>query len=49
VDNGRLVVEPKSRPHYTLDELLAQCVPSADMTAEERAWLDEKPIGDELL
>lgn len=49
VDNGRLVVEPKSRPHYTLDELLAQCAPSADLTAEERQWLDDKPIGDELL
>ena len=49
VDNGRLVVEPKPRPHYTLDELLAQCDASADPTAEEQEWLDGKPVGSELL
>ena len=25
VNNGCLVVEPRRRPRYTLDELLAQC------------------------
>lgn len=49
VDNGRLVVEPKARPRYTLDELLAQCDASAELTAEDREWLDAKPIGRELL
>jgi len=49
VDNGRLVIEPKARPQYTLDELLAQCDPSAESTAEDREWLDAKPIGGELL
>uniref|UniRef100_A0A8J4H9F4 Antitoxin n=1 Tax=Acidicaldus sp. TaxID=1872105 RepID=A0A8J4H9F4_9PROT len=49
VDNGRLVVEPSARPRYTLDELLAQCDPSAALTAEDREWLDAKPIGGELL
>jgi antitoxin ChpS len=49
VDNGRLVVEPQARPHYTLDELLAQCDPSAELTAEDREWLDAKPAGHELL
>lgn len=49
VDAGRLVVAPKPRPHYTLDELLAQCDPSAEPTVEDRAWLDEKPVGNELL
>jgi antitoxin ChpS len=49
VDNGRLVVEPHARPHYTLDELLAQCNASAEVTAEDREWLDSKPVGDELL
>ncbi|MEN6600802.1 MAG: antitoxin, partial [Bryobacteraceae bacterium] len=24
VESGRLVVEPRQRPHYSLDELLAQ-------------------------
>lgn len=49
VDNGRLVVEPKARPRYTLDELLAQCDASAELTAEDREWLDTKPVGSELL
>ena len=49
VDNGRLVVEPSARPRYTLAELLAQCDPSADLTAEDRKWLDAKQVGSELL
>ena len=49
VDNGRLVIEPQGRPHYTLDELLAQCDPSAELTLEDREWLDAKPVGSELL
>ncbi len=49
VDHGRLVVEPTLRPHYTLDELLAQCDASAEVSAEDRAWLDSKPVGNELL
>ena len=49
VDNGRLVVDPQPRPRYTLDELLAQCDASAEATTEDRAWLDDKPMGDELL
>ncbi|WP_225772564.1 AbrB/MazE/SpoVT family DNA-binding domain-containing protein [Inquilinus sp. Marseille-Q2685] len=49
VDNGRLVIEPQGRPRYTLDELLAQCDPSADLTPEDREWLDAKPVGSELL
>jgi len=49
VDNGRLVVEPKARPHYTLDELLAQCDAAAEPTAEDRDWLEARPVGSELL
>ena len=49
VDGGRLIVEPQPRRHYTLDELLAQCDPSAELTQEDREWLDAKPVGDELL
>ncbi|MDQ0390359.1 AbrB/MazE/SpoVT family DNA-binding domain-containing protein [Labrys monachus] len=48
VDNGRLVIEPKARPRYTLDELLAQCDPTAEPAAEDREWLDAEPIGGEL-
>lgn len=49
VDNGRLVVEPAARPRYTLDELLAQCDASAEISAEDREWLDTAPTGGELL
>lgn len=49
VDNGRLVIEPQARPRYTLAELLAQCDTSANLTAEEREWLDSEPAGNELL
>lgn len=49
VDHGRLIVEPSPRPHYSLDELLAQCDTSAAVSAEDRAWLDNKPVGSELL
>lgn len=49
VDNGRLVVEPKARPRYTLDELLAQCDPAAEAAPEDSEWLDSGPVGDELL
>lgn len=49
VDNGRLVVEPKAKPRYTLDELIAQCDPTVDAASEDREWLDAKPVGNELL
>jgi antitoxin ChpS len=49
VDNGRLVVEPRARPRYTLDALLAECDASAELTSEDREWLDAKPLGGELL
>jgi antitoxin ChpS len=49
VDGSRLIVEPRPRPRYTLDELLAQCDPSAELTDEDREWLDAKPAGSELL
>lgn len=49
VDHDRLVVEPMLRPRYRLDELLAQCDESAEISAEDRDWLDSKPVGNELL
>jgi antitoxin ChpS len=49
VENGRLVVEPAPRPHYRLEQLLAQCKPVRKRrTIEERAWLDARPVGREL-
>lgn len=49
VENGRLVVEPVRRPRYSLDELLAQCDAAAEVSEEDRAWLDSEPVGGELL
>jgi antitoxin ChpS len=49
VHGGRLVVDPAPRPHYTLHELLAECDASAELNEEDRAWLDDTPLGNELL
>jgi antitoxin ChpS len=53
VEKGRLVVEPRTRRRYTLDELLAQCDPKARRSKrgakQEREWLNSKPVGGELI
>lgn len=49
VENGRMIVEPRKRPKYTLDELLAQCEQTDTPSSEDRTWLDAEPVGRELL
>ncbi len=49
VDHGRLVVEPKTRPRYTLAELLAASDYSQPQPTEEREWIDAPAVGGELL
>ncbi len=56
VESGRLVVQPRKRPRYTLNELLAQCNPtrrtkqsSRRRPKEDREWLYSKPVGRELI
>ncbi|WP_295591107.1 hypothetical protein [uncultured Lamprocystis sp.] len=49
VDGGRLVIESSPTPHYSLDELLGQCDASAEVSDEDRVWLDDRPVGRELL
>ena len=46
---GRLVVDPKRRRRYSLDELLAQCKRSARRSREDRNWLAGGPVGRELI
>jgi antitoxin ChpS len=46
---GRLVVDPKKRMRYSLDELLAQCKPSARRSRKDRDWLKDPPAGRELI
>jgi antitoxin ChpS len=49
VEGDRLIVQPQTKPRYTLEELLAQCDPQAPIGEEDRAWLDSPPVGRELL
>jgi antitoxin ChpS len=49
VDGGRLILQPQSKPRYTLDELLAASDYSQPMPPEDREWLDAPPVGRELL
>jgi antitoxin ChpS len=48
VKEGRLVVQ-HTKPRYTLEELLAQCVGDQTPTAEEREWLDAPAVGREII
>lgn len=48
VDGELLVVDPKVRRRYTLEELLAQCDASAPLPAEDRSWIDLPPVGNEV-
>ena len=49
VEGNRLIIEANPRPRYRLDDLLDQCDMTVDMSAEDRQWLDAKPVGNELL
>jgi antitoxin ChpS len=49
VQNGRLVVEPQRRPHYELEELLAQCNAKAPRRKKDREWIEGQPTGRELI
>jgi antitoxin ChpS len=46
---GRLVVDPKKRGRYSLDELLAQCNRSARRSREDRDWQTSRSVGRELI
>lgn len=49
VENGRLVLEPRRRPTYTLSQLLAECGDTEPSSDEDDSWLDAKPVGREIL
>ena len=49
VEKGRLVIEPQQKPRYRLEELLAQCDPKARRNKEDRDWLNNRAVGDELI
>lgn len=49
VDAGRLLVEARPRPKYTMEELIAQCDTSADAQAEIIEWDAVEPVGREII
>ncbi|MGA3071516.1 MAG: antitoxin [Terracidiphilus sp.] len=49
VDGERLVMQPQTRPRYTLDELLAKCDYSQPMLPEDREWIEAPAVGRELI
>ena len=48
VEDGRLIVAPRTRPSYSLKELLAQCDANAPADDPDRTWLEARPVGNEL-
>lgn len=49
VERGRLIVEAKKKPRYTMKELLAQCNAKAPRSRADRSWVTGKAVGRELL
>jgi antitoxin ChpS len=49
VQNGDLVITPKRRPRYKLEDLLAQCDFDAPIEPEEREWLNAPAVGREII
>ncbi|MCY4369107.1 MAG: antitoxin [bacterium] len=49
IDDGRLIVVPRRPPSYALEDLIAQCDPTAPPDDEDRAWIDGAAVGEELL
>jgi antitoxin ChpS len=46
---GSLIVDPKRRRRYSLDELLAQCKPALRRSRRDRDWVAGPPVGRELI
>lgn len=49
IRGGRLVVDPRKRRRYSLDELLAQCARPGRHSRREREWVASRPFGRELI
>jgi antitoxin ChpS len=49
VDDGRLIVEAKQKPRYTLAELLAASDYSKPRSADDQVWLEAPSVGKETL
>jgi len=49
VEGGRLVVEPRPGPRYTLEDLLAASDYEGARSEDEVDWLGSEPVGREIL
>ncbi|MCQ2995770.1 antitoxin [Pseudomonas syringae] len=49
IDEGRLVINPKPKPRYTLTQLLAASDYSQPQSDEDREWVDGPAVGGELI
>jgi antitoxin ChpS len=49
VESREPVENPRERPCYTLDELLAKCNLKAGRSEQAREWLCDEPVGGELI
>jgi len=49
VQDGRLLVDPKPRPRYTMEHLLAGSDYSKPQRAADREWIDAPSVGREPL
>ena len=49
IADGRLVVDPRPKPRYTLAELLAASDYSQQQPAEDREWVGAPAVGGELI
>lgn len=49
LENGRLIIESKAKPRYTLEELIAQTDPAALAAAKADMFMMSGPVGRELL
>lgn len=47
--DGRIIITPvREKKEYYLEDLLSQCNPKAlALDAEDKAWLNDKPVGKE--
>ena len=49
-ENGRIVLQPFSKPEYSLDDLLAQCSPDVmALDDEDKSWLNDSAVGKEVI
>lgn len=49
-ERGKIIIEPvRTRPRYTLEELVAQCDRKKRRSREEQEWIEAPPVGREAL